>query len=71
MVLKYNALDVYCYPLDFGSHSSIHLISILKIATKEGRKVRPLPLNTVNLLKVASQKLGIGPHTAMHIAERL
>jgi DNA topoisomerase III len=35
------------------------------------RKQRPHGLNTVDLLKVASASLGIGPHQAMAIAERL
>ena len=32
---------------------------------------RPPPLNTVTLLKAASEQLGIGPGDAMHFAERL
>lgn len=38
---------------------------------KEGHKGRPIPLNTVELLKVASKNLGLGPSTTMNIAERL
>lgn len=34
-------------------------------------KQRPQGLNTVELLRVASSALGIGPHNAMTIAERL
>ena len=32
---------------------------------------KPKALNTVEMLKVASAKLGLGPHTAMQIAEKL
>jgi DNA topoisomerase IA len=35
------------------------------------RKHRPHGLNTVELLKVASASLGIGPHQTMAVAERL
>jgi DNA topoisomerase IA len=35
------------------------------------RKHRPHALNTVELLKVASASLGIGPHQTMAVAERL
>lgn len=34
-------------------------------------KPRPQGLNTVEMLRVASASLGIGPHAAMAIAERL
>lgn len=34
-------------------------------------KPRPLALNTVELMRAASAGLGIGPHTAMTLAERL
>jgi len=44
---------------------------IVSVKTKEARRTRPVPLNTVELLKIASNNLGIGPSTAMHIAERL
>lgn len=35
------------------------------------KRVRPAPINTVNMLKIASQSLGIGPHAAMRAAEHL
>lgn len=44
---------------------------IVSISKKDQAKVRPIALNTVELMKVSSAGLGIGPHTAMQIAERL
>ncbi|OTF75578.1 hypothetical protein BLA29_011240, partial [Euroglyphus maynei] len=44
------------------------IVSIKKTTKTTGK---PKALNTVELLKVASAKLGIGPHTAMQMAERL
>lgn len=38
---------------------------------KDQVKQRPLALNTVELMRAASAGLGIGPQTAMHIAEKL
>lgn len=51
------------------SHHKLALVSSVK--SKEKSKPRPIALNTVNLLKVCSSGLGIGPHQAMQIAERL
>src|SRR5690348_6912674 len=57
--------------------------SIVETTCKESKKARPgynisitkvifsVGLNTVELLKVASKNFGIGPSSAMHIAERL
>ncbi|KAH3764837.1 DNA topoisomerase 3-beta-1 [Pelomyxa schiedti] len=39
--------------------------------TSESRKKRPLPLNTVELLKIASRQLHMSPHHTMNIAEHL
>jgi len=44
---------------------------LLSSRAKEGRRPPPPPLNTVGLLKAASQQLGMGPHHAMQVAERL
>ncbi|ESO91570.1 hypothetical protein LOTGIDRAFT_217319 [Lottia gigantea] len=44
---------------------------VVNTTQKEKTKARPIALNTVELLRVASSGLGIGPHHAMQIAERL
>lgn len=44
---------------------------VTSIISKEKTKARPLALNTVELMRVASSGLGMGPHHAMQIAERL
>nr|CAB3457482.1 unnamed protein product [Digitaria exilis] len=46
-------------------------LKVADVSVKEECKTRPSGLNTVNMLKVASSALGIGPQTAMHLAERL
>ena len=54
--------------------SIIHNISItrvISVTTKEKSKPRPGALNTVEMLRVASSSLGIGPQQTMQIAERL
>lgn len=43
----------------------------MSVVSKEKTKPRPLALNTVELMRVASSGLGMGPHHAMQIAERL
>jgi reverse gyrase len=47
------------------------LCSVQSIKQSEGKRQRPLPLNTVELLKICSNNFGISPATAMNIAERL
>eukprot|EP00884_Botryococcus_braunii_P010708 jgi/Botrbrau1/19639/Bobra.0003s0009.1 len=46
-------------------------VRVARLEEKEERRSRPPGLNTVELLKVASSAMGIGPHQAMQIAERL
>jgi DNA topoisomerase-3 len=41
------------------------------IKQSETRKQRPQPMNTVEMLKLASSRLGIGPHATMKAAEEL
>jgi ABC-type nickel/cobalt efflux system permease component RcnA len=42
-------------------------LRVASVATKEARLQRPPGLNTVELLKVASSALNIGPHTTMQV----
>ena len=44
---------------------------VINVSTKEKAKERPIALNTVELMRVASSGLGMGPHHAMQIAEKL
>lgn len=44
---------------------------VTRVDKKEKRKPPPTALNTVELLRVASSSLGIGPHQTMQVAERL
>ncbi|XP_017778586.1 PREDICTED: DNA topoisomerase 3-beta-1 isoform X2 [Nicrophorus vespilloides] len=44
---------------------------VLSVISKEKSKVRPVALNTVELMRVASSGLGMSPHHAMQIAEKL
>ena len=45
--------------------------SVTNVSQKEKARTRPQALNTVELLKVASSALGMGPQHAMQIAEKL
>ena len=44
---------------------------VQNVVIKEKKQGRPTPLNTVAMMKACSKALGIGPHSAMQIAERL
>ncbi|KAF7492312.1 DNA topoisomerase 3-beta-1 [Sarcoptes scabiei] len=55
-------------------HSGLKNVKNARIVSVEKTQKmmeKPKPLNTVEMLKVASAKFGIGPHTAMQIAEKL
>uniref|UniRef100_A0A7S2LTZ7 DNA topoisomerase n=2 Tax=Leptocylindrus danicus TaxID=163516 RepID=A0A7S2LTZ7_9STRA len=47
------------------------IAKVNSVVSKEKKQGRPTPLNTIGLLKACSKALGIGPHTAMQVAERL
>ena len=44
---------------------------VTAVTTKEKQKERPIALNTVELMRIASSGLGMSPHHAMTIAEKL
>merc|ERR1719510_434472 len=44
---------------------------VVSITTKEKAKERPIALNTVELMRVASSGLNMSPHHAMQLAEKL
>lgn len=46
-------------------------LRVTSITSKEKSKGRPIALNTVELMRAASSGLGIGPHHAMSVAEKL
>ena len=47
------------------------VMRVVSLTSKEQRKTRPCGLNTVEMLKMASRGLGMGPKHAMDVAERL
>ena len=63
---KVDALVTKCR--DASPPSSARVVSVV---TKDKKQGRPTPLNTVALLKACSKGLGIGPHQALSVAERL
>ncbi len=44
---------------------------VTSVTTKEKQKERPIALNTVELMRIASSGLGMSPHYAMTVAEKL
>jgi DNA topoisomerase-3 len=48
-----------------------HWATVTDVKTSKSKFPRPIPLNTVALMKAASTQLGLGPQQGMHIAEHL
>lgn len=71
--LLFSMFPVYFFPTFLLIIFSLKIVpsSVESVSDKELVKPRPLALNTVELMRAASAGLGIGPHTAMQIAERL
>jgi DNA topoisomerase III len=46
-------------------------LKCVSVKKSDSRKTRPQPMNTVEMLKMASKQLGIGPQAAMRAAENL
>jgi DNA topoisomerase-3 len=44
---------------------------VIDISQKEHKKEKPIALNTVELLRVSSNSLGLSPASAMAVAEHL
>eukprot|EP00796_Vickermania_ingenoplastis_P008249 gene8249-5770_t len=44
---------------------------VIQVQVSKDSRVRPLALNTVEMMKIASKTLGMGPHHTMSIAENL
>lgn len=63
----------YLHCLKCWNHASgfSSVCRALTVQQKEKTKPRPLPLNTVEMLRMASSGLNIGPQHTMQIAERL
>lgn len=49
----------------------LFLFRVVNVQAKEKIKPRPVALNTVELMRVASAGLGMGPHHAMQVNNRL
>ena len=55
----------------FNKIKDVTKAKVLSVQLKEKRKPPPTALNTVELLRIASSSMGIGPHQTMQVAERL
>jgi len=73
--LTWNGTEAACLSQDVGQLYAAAVrgaasLRVTSITVKEDRKGRPAGLNTVELLKVASSALNIGPHHAMQVTAR-
>lgn len=48
-------------------YKNVLTCSVINVQAKEKVKPRPVALNTVELMRVASAGLGMGPHHAMQV----
>eukprot|EP00577_Skeletonema_sp_RCC1716_P004887 CAMPEP_0113381834 /NCGR_PEP_ID=MMETSP0013_2-20120614/5519_1 /TAXON_ID=2843 ORGANISM="Skeletonema costatum, Strain 1716" /NCGR_SAMPLE_ID=MMETSP0013_2 /ASSEMBLY_ACC=CAM_ASM_000158 /LENGTH=1160 /DNA_ID=CAMNT_0000264299 /DNA_START=12 /DNA_END=3495 /DNA_ORIENTATION=- /assembly_acc=CAM_ASM_000158 len=64
-----NKVDSYIATCRDANPASV--AKVISVITKDKNQGRPVPLNTVALLKACSKALGIGPHSALQMAERL
>lgn len=63
--------DVITSGFHLKNYSNWIYFRVTGVTRKEKVKQRPQALNTVELMRVASSGLNIGPHYAMQVAERL
>ncbi|GAU31076.1 hypothetical protein TSUD_322130 [Trifolium subterraneum] len=71
---RVSRLDMHCQQVAMMFQKLVAedgILEVTDISEKQETKGRPVGLNTVNLLKVASSALGFGPQMAMQLAERL
>ncbi|XP_075221329.1 uncharacterized protein LOC142324289 isoform X1 [Lycorma delicatula] len=69
-----NILQLFCNGQFFWKSADTQLSMpnrVSSVVLKEKTKSRPIALNTVQLMRVASSGLGLGPHHAMQVAEKL
>jgi DNA topoisomerase-3 len=46
-------------------------LKVVTLKRAQSKRQRPVPMNTVAMLKASSTHLGLGPHSTMQVAERL
>lgn len=63
--------DIHVVNMFHGLVKEYDSAGVTSIEVKNGVSGRPVALNTPNLLKKASSQLGLGPHEALNLAERL
>lgn len=56
---------------DYKSIENTNDIEVKNIEVKQTTQKRPYPINTVSMLKMASEQLHMSPQQTMHVAEKL